>query len=174
MREAPRHDGPHLRRYFSYFQASDKPQQVVRVRTDVTHYQGRSAAQWVFFPCAPTRARPGAATLYVFHLHQADLPQLAVQNHGFGLAHHGVAGVVVGQAKHQAGLLHAPVQSLCLGQGIGHGFVADHVKTSVQCGHGVVEMAVVGGHDGNHVCTMRVGGFCADEFSPACVTALRR
>ena len=107
MGDAPRHNGTHFSSHFADFQAGDKPQQIVGVGADIAHHQRWATAHRVFFPGAAARAGFSPAPLYIFHLNQSDFPQLAVHHHRLGLAHHGVAGVIVGQAEHQASLQHA-------------------------------------------------------------------
>ena len=157
------HDGADVGRHLVHLQPGDEAQQLVGVGADVAHHQRCAAARRVGFPGGAARPGLGAAALHVFHLHQADVAQLAVGHHGARLAHQRVAAVVVGQAKHPAGVLHALAQLLGLGQGVGHGLVADDVKALGQRRHGIGEVAVVGRHDGHHVGTVGRGLLAVEQ-----------
>ena len=126
------------------------------MRADVAHHQRGAPAVRVFLPGAPTWPCLGPAALHVLDLDHADLAQLTLRHHGARLAHHGITGVVVCQAEHAPRRLHLLVQLLGLGQGVGHRLVADDVETQAQGLHREREMAVIGRHDGHHLCA--IGG----------------
>ena len=128
----------------------------------------------VFFPGLAAGAWLGTSALYILDLHQPQVTQQTVHDHGLGLAHHGVTGVVVRQTKNPAGLLHLVVQGLGLCQGVGHGLVANDIHAMVQREHGEPVVAVVGGHDGHKVCTIAARGLGTDERLPVGVAAIRR
>ena len=130
---------------------------------DVAHHQRRAAALRVEAPGQGAARRRVAfmrfAALHVLDLNQADGAELSGIDHRPGLPHHRVAGVVVGQAEHDAGGLHPRVQCLRFGECVGHRLVADHVEAEIDGSHRVVEVAVVRGHDRHHFRTVRTCGF---------------
>ena len=80
-----------------------------------------------------------------------DLTQFAGLNHVAGLAHQGMARVVMRQREHDAGLLHDLGQFLCLGQIKRHGLIAHDVKPGVQKSTGDRKVQVIGSDDADEV-----------------------
>ena len=87
----------------------------------------------------------GQPVLQVFHLHQAQLAQRPALDPLARLAHHRVAGVVVGQRQQQAGLGGQRLQLAGVGTAGGQRFVADHRDAGLQEGGGHRHRQVVGG-----------------------------
>ena len=70
--------------------------------------------------------------LGVFNLHQPNIAQIAGLHHGFGLADHRIASVVVGQGKHYARGFGGFGQLFRLRQRRGQRFVADHMDAAFE------------------------------------------
>ena len=93
------------------FEAGDKAHQIVSMCANITHHQRWPTLDRVVAPGQPASRWVGVvfiglATLDIFHLHQADCTYLTIHDHRFGLAHHGVACVIVRQAEYQTGVLY--------------------------------------------------------------------
>src|SRR5258708_30429822 len=87
----------------------------------------------------------------VFDLHQPDFAQLPTANHLAGLAYYRIAAIAVGHAENQAGLAYQAHQRKSLLYIDGQGLVADDINTLFQKGFGNRVMAIVGGHNADHL-----------------------
>jgi hypothetical protein len=121
------------------------------MRADIAQHQRRPAALGVELPAQlvseqATLHRQRHTALQVLGLHDADVAQHAGLDHGPRLPHHGVAAVIVGQAKRQLGLLHQFDQVPGLAQRVDHRLVADDMQAGLQRQHAVLVMAVIGRH----------------------------
>jgi hypothetical protein len=83
------------------------------------------------------------------------MPELARRHHVAGLSHHGIAGVVVGQAENQPGPPHRLDQVERVLQAVGHRLVADDVDAAIEEGARDGVMAVVGRHDADCIDAIR-------------------
>ncbi len=116
------------------------------MRADVADGAGRAAARGVGAPVgllvagALELAREPA--LVVFHDHLAQRAELARADHRARLPHHGVAGVVVGDAEDRALCRHAGDQRIGLLARVDQRLVAHHVEAGLDEGprHRVVHM----------------------------------
>ena len=151
VKHPARHHGPHVGRDPGHAAATHVAGQMVGMGANIAQHQRRPAALGVQFPtqfvsqkAALHRQRHTA--LQILGLHDADVAQHAGLDHGPRLPHHGVAAVIVGQAKRQLGLFHQFDQVPGLAQRVDHRFVADHVQTGLQRQHAVLVMAVIGRH----------------------------
>ena len=125
---------------------------------DVPHHQRRATSHRVVPPGKPVgRVRVvliGFATLDILHLHQPDLTELTILDHGLRLTDQGITRVVVGETEDETGLLHTLHQVESLVQRVGYRLVADHVETMLESRRCIFVMAVVGSHYRDHVCSV--------------------
>ena len=101
--------------------------------------------------CPVASSLRGQPVLRVLRLDHADRAQLARADPLARLAHQRVAGIVVGQAEHEAGAAHRPHQVERVVDRGGHRLVADHVDAGLEerLGGGMVD--VVRGDDRDRV-----------------------
>ncbi len=133
------------------FEATDEPHQVVRVRSDVAHHQGRSASHGVVAPRQPAGwvrvGLIGLVSLHVFDLDQPDLADLPILDQRASLAHHGVARIDVREAEDQPRGIDLADDVQGLVKRVRHRLVADDVEAPIQSRQGIPMVAVVRGHD---------------------------
>ena len=106
MHLPPRHHAAELGRDLGQLEPDDEAREMMGMGADVAEHQ-RCAAQLgheapVGGRLAVGLGRPGEIALDVLHMQLADRPELAALHHGAGVAHHRIAGVIVGQAEYQA------------------------------------------------------------------------
>ena len=82
---------------------------------------------------------------------QQLVAEVAALHHGAGLTDQRVAGVVVGQAEHGAGVAHLVDELHGLVNLVGQRLVTDDVEAVLQRREAVFVVAVGGGHDGDDV-----------------------
>ena len=116
----------------------------------------------------------GQPVLRVLDLHHAQLAELARLDPRARLAHHRMAGVVVGQAEHEAGAAHGPHEVERVVERGGQRLVADDVDAGLEEGLGGRVMDVVRRDDRHDVDAVVARGLLRRHLREAAIGALRR
>lgn len=95
-------------------------------------------------------------------------------DHATRLAHHRVAAVVVRQAEDPPAGQRSRMQPFGLINGVGHRLVANHVESCGQRGARQFEVAVIRGHDRDHLGTVGTYLLSPDQVETRDIGPLRR
>ena len=152
------HEGGQFGAELGDLEAGDEGGQMVGVGADVADAARRPGLLGVGAPgrLLVTRILDFLAqpVLGVLDLDHPDGAELARQHHLARLPDHGIAGVVVGQAEHQAGPPHRLGQVHGIVERGGQRLVADDVDSGLQERRGGPVVEVVRRHDGDDVDTV--------------------
>ena len=173
---APRHDRADIGRDRLRLRSGHRVQQVPGVGADVTEDRRRPGAARVKAPVigviqiGPHRE----LRLDVLDLAQAELADLAVRHHGPRLPDHGKGGIVVRRAEDEAARPYPGDEVAGVVQVGGERLVADDVLPRVEPAAGERVVAVVRGHDRDHVHPVRARRLGREHRVHVCVRALGR
>ena len=147
----PRHEALQVGAERLQLQPADKAGQVIGMGADVADAAAGAGARRVGAPFGLFRPgglqRLGQPVLRIFHLHHPQLAQFARRHHLARLAHHRIAGIVMGQDEQRLRALRRLQHPLGLGQRRGQRLVTDHVDAAFQEFPRRRVMHVVGGDD---------------------------
>ena len=132
--------------------SGDELDDVLGVGADVGHASGDAGLLGIDAPGGLLAGVGGGEPAQgVLHVDLPDLAQGAAGDQLSGLADHRVAGVVVEEAEHPAGLLHQRLQRERLGGVHGEGLLADDVEAGLQECLGDLVVAEVRRADGDEI-----------------------
>ena len=158
--------------------SADKAGEIVGVRANVTQRSGGTTLSGIGPPGGLFLAggfhRGSQPVLRVFDLHDAQLAEFACRDHFAGLANHRIAGVVVGDAKDQAGFAHELRKDKGVFDGRSERLVADHVDASIEEGFGRCKVEVIRRDDGDCVDAVGAPGFGGSHFRERCIGTVGR
>ena len=151
-------------------------QQVICVAADVPEDRRRTRSGGIEAPVVGI-LEIGAhreLRLEVLDLAEPEVPDLAVRDHRPRLAHHGIGGIVVGGAEDEPARLHPGDEVPGIVQVGGERLVADDVPPRIEPAAGEPVVAVVRGHDRDHVHPVRPRRLRREHLVDVAVGPLRR
>ena len=151
-------------------------QQVICVAADIPEDRRRTRSGGIEAPVVgilQIRAHR-ELRLEVLDLAEPEVPDLAVRDHRPRLPHHGIGGVVVGGAEDEPARPHPGDEVPGVVQVGGERLVADDVPPRVEPAAGEPVVAVVRGHDRDHVHPVRAGGLGREHLVDVAIGPLRR
>ncbi len=174
---APFHEGVELRREGGDLVADDELGEVEGMGADVADRAGGAGAGRIRAPFGLLAAglldAGGEPILRVFHLHDADGPELARLHHGARLPHQGIAGVIVRDREDQAGFTGELRELIGLAPRGRQRLVADHMDAGLQEGAGGCGMGVVRRDDGDRVDAVLQPPLAARHLVEIAIDAIR-